>query len=133
LKKNAVLQDHSVRLSGGSEATTYYLSVGFTKQESPLKGNNLERYSIATNVDSRVSKVISTGLTLRLVQEKSLVNTQADLPTMASTIPFQPIYDPKDPTGFAAVSTGPLYQILVSTHLSSMLVRRLISPLAILP
>jgi hypothetical protein len=93
-------------LSGGSEATTYYLSVGFTKQESPLKGNNLERYSIATNVDSRVSKVISTGLTLRLVQEKSLVNTQADLPTMASTIPFQPIYDPKDPTGFAAVSAG---------------------------
>ncbi len=106
LKKDAVLQDHSVRLSGGSEATTYYLSVGFTKQESPLKGNSLERYSIATNVDSRVSKVISTGLTLRLVQEKSVVNTQADLGTMASTIPFQPFYDPKDPTGYAAVSTG---------------------------
>lgn len=106
LKKDAVLQDHSVRLSGGSEATNYYLSVGYTKQESPLKGNNLERYSIATNIDSRVSKVISTGLTLRLVQEKSVVNTQADLGTMASTIPFQPFFDPKDPTGFAAVSTG---------------------------
>lgn len=106
LNKNAVLQDHSVRLSGGSEATTYYLSVGFSGQESPLKSNKLERYSIATNVDSRVSKIISTGLTLRLVQERALVNTQADLPTMAATIPFQPIYDPADPTGFAAVSRG---------------------------
>lgn len=106
LNKNAVLQDHSVRLSGGSEATTYYLSVGFTGQESPLKSNKLERYSIATNVDSRVSKIISTGLNIRLVQQRALVNTQGDLPTMASTIPFQPIYDPTDPTGYAAVSRG---------------------------
>jgi TonB-linked SusC/RagA family outer membrane protein len=106
LNRNAVLQDLSVRLSGGSDATTYYLSVGFTGQESPLKANKLQRYSIATNVDSRVSKVISTGLTLRLVQENSLVNTQSDLPTMAATIPFQPIYDPADPTGYAAVSRG---------------------------
>lgn len=106
LNRNATLQDHSVRLSGGNDATTYYLSFGYTGQESPLKANQLERYTIATNVDSKISKVISAGLTLRLVQEKSLVNTQSDIPTMASTIPFQPIYDPADPTGYAAVSSG---------------------------
>jgi TonB-linked SusC/RagA family outer membrane protein len=106
LNRNASLQDHSIRLSGGSEATTYYLSVGFTNQESPLKSNRLERYSIATNVDSRVSKIISTGLSLRLVQQKALVNTQTDLPTMASTIPFQPIFDPADPTGYTAAASG---------------------------
>ncbi len=106
LNKNAAMHDHSIRLSGGSDATTYYLSAGFSKQESPLKANNMERYSIAANIDSRVSKVISTGLTLRLVQERALVNTQGDLPTMASSIPFQPFYDPNDPTGFAPVSRG---------------------------
>lgn len=31
LNKNASLQDHSVRISGGSEATTYYASVGYTR------------------------------------------------------------------------------------------------------
>lgn len=98
LNKNASLQDHSVKLSGGSDATTYYLSVGLARQESPLQGNNLERYSVATNIDSRISKILSTGFSLRLVQERALVNTQSDLPTMASTIPFQPIYDPNDPT-----------------------------------
>ncbi|HZG26264.1 MAG TPA: SusC/RagA family TonB-linked outer membrane protein, partial [Chitinophagaceae bacterium] len=106
LNRNAILQDHSVKLSGGSEATTYYLSVGFTEQESPLKSNKLNRYSISTNIDSRVSRIISTGLNIRLVQQRSLVNTQSDLPTMASTIPFQPIYDPTDPTGYAAAATG---------------------------
>jgi TonB-linked SusC/RagA family outer membrane protein len=106
LNKNAILQDHSVRLSGGSEATTYYVSLGYSSQESPLKANNLKRYSIATNVESRVSKVISAGLTLRLVQENALVNTQADLGTMASTIPFQPIYNAQDRSGFEPASSG---------------------------
>lgn len=106
LNKNAILQDHSVRLSGGGDATTYYVSAGYSSQESPLKANNLSRYSIATSIESRVSKIISAGLTLRLVQQNSLVNTQSDLQTMAATIPFQPIFDPSDPTGYAAAATG---------------------------
>ena len=104
--KNAPIQDYSVRLSGGNEGTNYYLSVGYSKQESPLKSNHLERYSIATNVDSRVSKFLQAGLTVRLVEEKALVNTGTDLSTMISTVPFQPIYDPADPTGYAAVTSG---------------------------
>jgi TonB-linked SusC/RagA family outer membrane protein len=106
LNKNAPLQDYSVRLSGGNDATTYYLSGGFARTESPLKANDLQRFSIATNIDSRVSKFLQTGLTLRLVQESSSINTNADLPAMITTIPFQPIYDPSDPTGFAPVASG---------------------------
>ena len=40
---------------------------------------------------------------MRLNRENALTNTQADQNTMLSTIPFQPIYDPNDPTGFAHV------------------------------
>jgi TonB-linked SusC/RagA family outer membrane protein len=106
LNKNAALQEHSVRVSGGNEGTTYYFSAGYAKTESPLKANNLERYSFAMNIDSRISKYVQAGITLRLVQENALVNTQADLGTMLSTIPFQPIYDPSDPTGFAPVTSA---------------------------
>jgi TonB-linked SusC/RagA family outer membrane protein len=102
--KNAILSDHTVRLSGGSENTTYYMSAGYSFQESPLKANNVKRYSIATNIDSRVSKYISTGVTLRLIQQNSYENTGADLGSMISTIPFQPIYDPNNPFGFAEVA-----------------------------
>lgn len=106
LNKNASLQEHNVRISGGSEATTYYVSAGFARQESPLKSNNLQRYNIATNIEARVSKYVSAGLTLRLVQENALVNTGTTLTTMASTIPFQPIYNTADPTGLQPTSTG---------------------------
>ncbi|MEO8569101.1 MAG: TonB-dependent receptor, partial [Ginsengibacter sp.] len=104
--KNAPIQDYSVRLSGGNEGTQYYLSAGYAKQESPLKSNNLERFTIATNVDSRISKYVSAGLTVRLVNENAFVNTGSDLGTMMATIPFQPIFDPNDPTGYAAVTSG---------------------------
>ncbi len=106
LNKDAPIQNYSVKVSGGTEGLNYYFSGGYAKTESPLKANNLERYSISTNIDSKISKIFSAGITLRLVQENSYENTQADLPTMASSIPFEPFYDPNDPTGFNAVAAG---------------------------
>ena len=106
LNQNAPLQNYSVRVSGGSQGLSYYYSGGYSKTESPLKSNNLERYSIATNIDSKISKVFSAGLTLRLVEENALDNTQTDLPTMAQSIPFEPFFDKNDPTGFNPVTAG---------------------------
>lgn len=105
---NASIQDYTVKVSGGSESTTYYFSTGYSKTESPLKANNLERYSTAFNIESKISKYIKTGLNLRLSQSHSLDNTQGDLGTMISTVPFQPIFDPNDPTGYARVASGTL-------------------------
>lgn len=104
--KNAPIQDYNVRASGGTENFNYYFSAGYQKTESPLKANNLERYSIATNIESKISRYIQTGLTVRLIQQKGLHNTQADLGTMMSTIPFQPIYNADEPYGFERVASG---------------------------
>ena len=65
-----------------------------------------ERYSFATKMDARISRGFSAGITVRLVQENSFENSQGDLPTMASSIPFEPFYDKSDPTGFNAVASG---------------------------
>ncbi|OJY91069.1 MAG: hypothetical protein BGP14_06670 [Sphingobacteriales bacterium 44-15] len=104
--KNAPIKDYNVRVSGGNESFTYYFSGSYQKTESPLKANNLERYSSAINIDSRISKYIQAGLTVRLIKQTGLTNTQADLSTMMSTIPFQPVYDPGGPYGFAQVASG---------------------------
>lgn len=106
LNKNAGLQDYSVSLSGGNESTTYFMSVGYGKTESPLKGNDLQRYSIATNVESKVTKWLTAGMTIRLAQNLALDNTQGDLGNMMTAPPWQPIYDPNDPDGYAAVAEG---------------------------
>lgn len=106
--KNAPIRDYNVRVSGGNEGFTYYVSAGYQKTESPLKANNLERYSVALNVESKISKYIQTGITVRLIKQEGLVNTGTDLGNMMSTIPFQPIYDPNGPLGlgYAQVASG---------------------------
>ncbi|HTL08297.1 MAG TPA: TonB-dependent receptor [Chitinophagaceae bacterium] len=104
--KNAPMRDVSARVSGGNDNTTYYFSAGYTKTESPLKANNLQRYTVATNLDARISKYISAGLNLRLIQQDAYENTGGDLGTMMATIPFQPIYSATDPSGFTPVTSG---------------------------
>ncbi len=103
---NATLQDYNVKVSGGNDNTTYYFSTGYSKTESPLKANDLERYTVAVNVESKISKYIQAGVNVRLVNQNAYENTQSDLGTMMATIPFQPFYDNNDATGFAPVSTG---------------------------
>ncbi len=104
--RNAPINDYNARVSGGTESFNYYFSAGYQKTESPLKANNLERYSVATNIESRISKYVQAGLTVRLIQQKGLNNTQADLSTMMSTIPFQPFYNANEPYGFERVAGG---------------------------
>ncbi|MEP7109233.1 MAG: TonB-dependent receptor [Ferruginibacter sp.] len=105
LKNNsAILQDYNVKVSGGNDNTTYYLSAGYSKTQSPLKANELERYSVAVNIDSKISKYVQAGLNVRMINQNALNNTQADMGTMMATIPFQPFYDKNDPTGFAPVA-----------------------------
>ena len=106
LNKNAPIQDYNVKVSGGNEGMTYYFSGGYSKTESPLKGNFLERYSVAANVETKISKYVSAGLNIRLIQSHALNNTQGSITDMMSTIPFQPFYDPNDPTGFAPTGAG---------------------------
>ncbi|HYG20774.1 MAG TPA: TonB-dependent receptor [Ohtaekwangia sp.] len=109
LNENAVVEDYSARVSGGSESTTYYLSGGYSRTESVLIGNQLERFSLATNLQSNISKVFSTGFTYRLAYADALDNTVGDLGGASTISPWQPIYDPNDPTGFAPTQATPVF------------------------
>ncbi|MFN4144179.1 MAG: SusC/RagA family TonB-linked outer membrane protein [Runella sp.] len=101
INSNAPNTDYSVRVSGGNEATRYYVSAGYTNTEGSLVGNKMERYSMAMNVESKISKYLSTGITYRLTNNSALDNTYTDLRYNAETSPWQPIFDPNGPFGFA--------------------------------
>lgn len=106
INSEAVVEDYSVRVGGGSETTTYYVSAGYGKTEGSLLQNYMERYSLATNVTSKVSKYVETGLNLKLAYNEALDNTGSDLAYVATAPPWQPIYDANDPTGYAASVTN---------------------------
>lgn len=101
VNKNAVVEDYSIRVGGGNESTTYYISGGYGRTEGSLIESNLERYSLATNVTSKISKYLEAGMNLKLSHNNALDNTDNDLAYVATAPPWQPIEDPTHPTGYA--------------------------------
>lgn len=95
INQNAVTEDYSAKVSGGSEGTNYYFSAGFANTESPIVENNLKRYSLATNISSRIGKRLEIGLTNRTSFVEALDNSQTDLSSAWRYVPWQPITNPQ--------------------------------------
>jgi TonB-dependent starch-binding outer membrane protein SusC len=93
LQKNAATHDVGVRISGGNAGTQYYVSGGYTSTEGSLIQNKMDRYTLAMNVNSKVSKYVSAGVTYRLSYAEALDNTGTDLRYAAETSPWQPIFN----------------------------------------
>jgi len=106
LNKNAPIQDYSIRVSGGSDKSTYSVSAGYGKTEGTLVGNSLSRYTLSTNVVSKVNQYIETGMKVNLSYNEADDRTGADLSYVATAPPWQPIFDVNDPSGFTQSATA---------------------------
>ncbi len=71
--RQGISHSHSINVSGGTEGTTYYLSLGYTDQQGILRKNDFRRMNALLNVDSRVNKYISIGGKLSYSNEKNLI------------------------------------------------------------
>lgn len=56
--------NHGLSFSGGSDQTTYFLSLGYTKQEGMIVKNTFERLSSRLNLDHKINKRIKLGATV---------------------------------------------------------------------
>jgi len=62
--RKGFVQQHNLSIGGGSAATKYFFSLGFTDQESSIKPNQLSRYSFRANVDHSISKAVRLGISM---------------------------------------------------------------------
>ena len=62
--KTAILVNHQVSLSGGSENVTYYVSGGYTDQEGVVIGSGYKRYNFKTNIDAKVKDWLKMGVNI---------------------------------------------------------------------
>ncbi len=53
--------NHGLSFSGGSDQTTYYLSLGYTNQEGMVVKNTFQRMSTRLNLDHKLNKRINVG------------------------------------------------------------------------
>jgi TonB-linked SusC/RagA family outer membrane protein len=65
-------QNHNMNVSGGTEATKYYLGVGYTDQEGIIQKNDFQRLNAVFNVDSKINSFLSIGGKLSYSNEKNL-------------------------------------------------------------
>lgn len=71
LFRNSVSQSHNLSLSGGSEKSTYYISLGYSKNNGLVKKSEYDRYSIASKIDIKPNKRVKMGLSADMGWQRS--------------------------------------------------------------
>ena len=97
--KNAPYKNINLKLSGSSENLNYYVSADVNQIEGTLKGSYQDRYTLATNISSKISKVVEVGVMMRGIYAKS-ENGFGGTDQGFRAPAWQPIYG-NGPGGFA--------------------------------
>ena len=106
LNKSAAQIDHNLSFSGGTNATRYYMSLGYTEQDGVAKANSMDRYTIRLNLDTDVNKWLKVGGTASLTRTSYTgLNTgrsslSGNMFNAIRQLPNTPIYNPSHPTGY---------------------------------
>lgn len=69
-QKNAVIQDHYVSITGGSENSSFVLSASYFNQEGTIKQSDYERLTLRVNTSKQVNSWLKVGENLSFVNSK---------------------------------------------------------------
>lgn len=62
LTRNAITHSHTLSISGGSEATRYYASVGYTRENGNIMTEYVDRYTASMNLMTNLSKQLRANI-----------------------------------------------------------------------
>ncbi len=65
-RNRATVQSHTVSASGGTDKTTFYLSVNYMQQEGIVQTNKAETYRIRANIEHRANNWVKIGNNITL-------------------------------------------------------------------
>ncbi|MDR1624387.1 MAG: TonB-dependent receptor [Tannerellaceae bacterium] len=68
LFRTAALSTYEISAQGGNSNSTYYVGLGYTKQESIVKPSDFERYSGRFNYDNNLTSKLKIGTSINLSQ-----------------------------------------------------------------
>jgi TonB-dependent starch-binding outer membrane protein SusC len=100
------VQNHALSITGGTEKTTFLISLGYLDQEGHVVANNFKRYSYRSNLDHSPMKWLKIGSSLSLTGSQTTgLNTGANalggnLLAASRAFPNVSPYDANNPTGF---------------------------------
>ncbi|MEI7830212.1 MAG: SusC/RagA family TonB-linked outer membrane protein, partial [Prolixibacteraceae bacterium] len=104
-RPDAMLKDYSVRVSGGTAKTDYFVSVGTTKNEGAFRYNYLDRLSGSFKVNTQVNNWLKLGTNFRITSGKGM-DFSPNLVNAGLYPAWQKIYDPNGLYGYASTVVG---------------------------
>jgi TonB-linked SusC/RagA family outer membrane protein len=102
--RKAKVQNHQLSISGASDISDYFVSLGYLDQDGVLKNTDYKRLSVRTNVNTNISKFLKGGAGWSMAKEdgsKSLYGGGADWGNnpIGSALSFAPTVSPYDANG----------------------------------
>lgn len=107
---NPFVQSHTISAAGGSDKSTYYMSVNYLSQDGLVRTNYNRRYSFRANMEHKPNKYFKFGnnITLSRTEDNDQNNGGNALSgAMAGAmraLPNVPIYSSAHPTGYNITS-----------------------------
>lgn len=98
--RNGGMQEYQLTSSGGNEKNTYYISGNYLTQNGIVKNSNYTRYTLRSNVTSKLNDKLSVRLNINATYKKGLNNgtgyagATSPITQALSWSPTVPIIDP---------------------------------------
>ncbi|MFW6327131.1 MAG: SusC/RagA family TonB-linked outer membrane protein [Bacteroidota bacterium] len=98
--RNGAMQNHSLKINGGSERVRYSLGANYFQQEGLMKviRNEYERFNFRTKIDFRASDRLKVGGNVNIGNATQYNAPDAVWFSTYSTVPTLPVYDDEDIT-----------------------------------
>ncbi len=71
LFQNSISQSHYLSFSGGSNRSTYYVSLGVSQNNGLVKKTNYDRYNMSAKIDMKPNDRVKLGFTFDMSMQKS--------------------------------------------------------------
>lgn len=104
--RDAFQHDHNLNLSGATDQTNYYFSVGYGYQEGVTRPNDMQRFTLRGNVEQKANDWLTFGASANLARSqyndlnRGSNALSGNIFSAIRQLPNTPIYDPEDPTGY---------------------------------
>jgi TonB-linked SusC/RagA family outer membrane protein len=110
--KNAFIQNHTIGVSGGTNKSTYYLSMNYSDQKGVVRSNFNKAYRLRLNIDHEVNKFVKIGNNLSLSRQYDEDQNNGSnalsgaVAAALRALPNVAIYDPNGPYGYNIATNG---------------------------
>ena len=90
--RNALITNHQISVSGGSDRSNYNLSFGYLNQDGIVETNNYQRYTARLQQDVQIANPFKIGYTITAAHSKSKDIDGAIFRQLYTAYPVLPVY-----------------------------------------